>query len=223
METATFADDFKYHGEGWQSDYHFVDFPNVEEGDITDYDIDESSRNLTTGLKNIVAWMSGKQGDDYKTSYMYTYLMNKFSNDENVAKSYALRLLIHYVGDLAQPLHCENRYNSEFTSGDKGANLFPLKYHYDVDELHALWDKIIYDGYHNIARPITDDAWTDFQSQVTSAMENYAPTESSDWESTDFDHFALLSYNIAVQVYDGLTEDAAVPDDYINKWKPVAY
>ena len=26
-----------------------------------------------------------------------------------------------------------------------------------------------------------------------------------------------------MQVYDGLTEDAAVPDDYINKWKPVTY
>lgn len=44
-----------------------------------------------------------------------------------------------------------------------------------------------------------------------------------DWQSTDYDYFAQLSYNIAIQVYDGLTEDEAVPDDYINQWKPVAY
>ena len=75
---------------------------------------------------------------------MYTFLMSKFDNDEDVAKSYALRLLIHYVGDLVEPFHNEIRYNSEFPEGDKGANSFPLPYHYGVDELHALWDEVIY-------------------------------------------------------------------------------
>ena len=118
---------------------------------------------MTVALDSIVAWLSGKEGTDYKTSYIYIHLMDEFANDEDVAKSYALRLLIHYMGDLVQPLHCENRYNSEFPDGDKGGNLFPLKYHYDVDELHALWDKILYTGYHNIARPFTTTTWDDFQ------------------------------------------------------------
>ena len=169
--------------------------------------------------------MSGKQGDDYKNGYIYTYLMNKFSNDEDVCKSYCLRLLIHYVGDLVQPFHCENRYNSEFTEGDKGANMFPLKNHYSVDELHALWDKILYDGYHNIARPITDDAWDSFQIDVNTVMTNYsyAVEDTSLYESLDYDAYAHESFNIATQLYDGLTEDAAVPQEYLDKWKPVAY
>lgn len=173
----------------------------------------------------IVAWLSGKEGDAYKTDYMYTYLMNKFSDDENTAKSFALRLLIHYMGDLAQPLHCENRYNTEFTAGDKGANEFPLKYHYDVDELHALWDKLIYDGYHNIARPFTSDTWNTFQPQVTDVMTNYAYAiaDESSYASINYDTFAHQSYDIAITVYDGLTEDAAVPDAYIAKFKPVVY
>jgi len=140
VECATFADDMKYHGEAWQSDYHFKTIPFIEEGEEADYKISSSSRNITVGMYDIVAWLSGKQGTDYLTSYMYTFLMNKFANDEDVAKSYALRLLIHYLGDIVQPFHCENRYNTEFTAGDKGANAFPLKYHYTVDELHALWD-----------------------------------------------------------------------------------
>ena len=89
--------------------------------------------------------------------------MNKFDNDENIAKSYALRLLVHYIGDLVQPLHNSNRFNTEFPDGDKGGNAFPLKNHYGVDELHALYDKLMYDGYHNIARPISDDDWDTFQ------------------------------------------------------------
>lgn len=70
--------------------------------------------------------------------------MNRFDNNENVAKSFALRLVIHFVGDIVQPFHCESLYSSEFTEGDAGANAFPLKYHYTVDELHALWDKVLY-------------------------------------------------------------------------------
>ena len=109
--------------------------------------------------------------------------MDKFDNNENVAKSYALRLLVHYVGDLVQPLHCENRYDTEFPEGDTGANDFPLKYHYDVDELHALWDKIIYDGYHNIDRPFTNETWDDFQPQVTSVMDTEGEPQKSLYET----------------------------------------
>ena len=62
-------------------------------------------------------------------------------------KSFALRLLIHYLGDIHQPFHCETRYDAEDPEGDYGANTFDLKYHYGVDELHALWDYIDYAGY----------------------------------------------------------------------------
>ena len=112
VECATFADDLKYHGEMWQSDFHFVKYWNIEEGSESDYDIDTCVRNLTIGLSDITEWLSGKGGDDYKDHYMYTFLMSKFDNDEDVAKSYALRLLIHYVGDLVEPFHNEIRYNS---------------------------------------------------------------------------------------------------------------
>ena len=171
VECATFADDYKYHGEMWQADFHFVDIPWIEEGTTSDYDIPYTDKNLTTALNDIVGWLSGKEGTAYQSGYLYTFLMNKFDNNENVAKSYALRLLVHYVGDLVQPLHCENRYDTEFPDGDTGANDFPLKYHYDVDELHALWDKLIYDGYHNIDRPFTNETWDAFQPQVTSVMD----------------------------------------------------
>lgn len=92
----------------------------------------------------MVSWVSGKQGTAYKEGYMYTFLMKKFENDENVAKSYALRLIIHYMGDLVQPFHCENRFSKSYPKGDKGANAFPLPNHYEVKELHALWDKVLY-------------------------------------------------------------------------------
>lgn len=84
---------------------------------------------------------------------MYTYINESlYPNQPELAKSYALRLLIHYVGDMAQPFHCESRFDSKYPDGDKGANAFPLPSHYSVTELHALIDKVLYVERNNIPR-----------------------------------------------------------------------
>ena len=60
VECATFADDYKYHGEGWQGDFHFVTNPNIEVGSAADYDVTQCDRNLTVAMESIVGWLSGK-------------------------------------------------------------------------------------------------------------------------------------------------------------------
>ena len=156
VECATFADDIKYHGGGWQSDYHFADNVWVSGGDEEAMSFPNEPRNLTIGLTNLIAWFSGKMGDDYLDSYIYDYIQNRlYPGDEANAKSYALRLLIHFYGDIVQPFHNEDRFDDEWPEGDKGANEFPLKYHYDVDELHALYDMVLYTQHHNLARVST--------------------------------------------------------------------
>lgn len=59
------------------------------------------------------------------------------------------------MGDIHQPLHCLDRVDAEFPLGDRGGNEFPLKYHYDVDELHALWDTVIYTNHDSVHLVIT--------------------------------------------------------------------
>ena len=54
-------------------------------------------------------------------------------------KSIALRLYIHIVGDLHQPLHSASVYSYQFPDGDLGGNLFSIKYK-DYPQLHRLWD-----------------------------------------------------------------------------------
>ena len=51
----------------------------------------------------------------------------------------------------------------------------------------------------------------------------YAVKGSSVYKSTNFDKWAGESYDIAIQLYDGLTEDAAVPQEYIDKWHSTIY
>ena len=73
--------------------------------------------------------------------------MNYVKQDETRGKSYALRLLIHYLGDIHQPLHSMSRVDADFPAGDRGGNSFNLPTHYTAKELHAVWDSVIYE-YH---------------------------------------------------------------------------
>ena len=130
VESATFADDIKYHGHAWQSDYHFKQTPYIAEGKASDYDIKTKSRDLTVAIPNLIAMISGKDGDSYKDSLIYASIKGYYPDDDDLANSFALRLLIHYVGDIHQPFHCEDKFSSETPDGDKGANVFPLNNHH---------------------------------------------------------------------------------------------
>jgi len=73
---------------------------------------------------------------------------------EKAAQSYALRLLIHYLGDIHQPLHCSTRVDSAFPQGDKGGNEFAIPNHYESEDLHAVWDSVLY-TYHGSSSLVT--------------------------------------------------------------------
>ena len=51
----------------------------------------------------------------------------------------------------------------------------------------------------------------------------YAVSDPSVFETVDFDAISHESHDLAEQLYAGLTEDEAVPQEYLDKWKPVAY
>lgn len=172
VECATFADDIKYHGGAWQSDFHFVTNPYIAEGVETDYTISYAKHNLTYGVESIIQWLSVRDdGEDYLDSYIYDYIQNSlFPGEPDVAKSYAFRLLVHYIGDIHQPFHNEAMYSSQFPDGDKGANLITLPSHYSSDELHAVWDQQMYTEHVHIARPISQSDWEAFQPKVISLM-----------------------------------------------------
>lgn len=52
----------------------------------------------------------------------------------------ALRLIIHFVGDIHQPLHCATRVDYEHPEGDLGGNQVKLKVSGKSVALHSYWD-----------------------------------------------------------------------------------
>jgi hypothetical protein len=82
-------------------------------------------------------------GTAYKSSYYYSQITKNFPADSD-GRSFALRLLIHYVGDLHQPLHAVTEVDSTYPSGDRGGNLEAIPSICGAANLHAVWDSVAY-------------------------------------------------------------------------------
>ncbi|MCU1264652.1 MAG: 3-nucleotidase/nuclease [Acidobacteria bacterium] len=68
----------------------------------------------------------------------------KTSTDKD-AQAQALRLIIHFVGDIHQPLHCATRVDRNHPDGDRGGNLVSIKVpgtngKLKTTNLHSFWD-----------------------------------------------------------------------------------
>lgn len=54
-----------------------------------------------------------------------------------------LSWLIHLIGDMHQPLHCESYFDAEFPNGDRGGNDFYVKPEQQGVRLHGIWDGLL--------------------------------------------------------------------------------
>lgn len=151
---------------------------------------------------------------------MYDYIQNRlYPGMPEIAQSYALRLLIHYLGDIHQPFHAEANFSPEFPDGDKGANLFLLPYHYNADELHAVFDLLMYSERNNIARPINETYWPTFEQSTTKVyLDGKASVQDpTAYENLDVEDWAMESYDIATTLYTGIEQNVALPQWYLDQ------
>lgn len=75
VECATFADDIKGKGGRFQSSWHFVDEPYLDQGgSLKDFDFKFAKHNITEAIGGIVMWVNKAPG--YDETYIYTELMS---------------------------------------------------------------------------------------------------------------------------------------------------
>ena len=142
-ECADFADNIKGQGYSFQSDWHFIDQPLLDEGKtIADYpDYVMADVDVIQAMHDLVAFLKGEEVDADST---YINQIADSFDDVNDQKSFALRLVIHYVGDLHQPLHTVSAVNDTFPEGDRGGNNQWIPNVEGAGNLHAAWDAVIY-------------------------------------------------------------------------------
>lgn len=118
ISAAVWLDTLRYMDISWFSAMHYVDLSFSEDGS-----------KLPATQKINALWAVEKSTN---------LLLNKYAS--NFDKGIALRVILHVVGDLHQPLHTVSRVSAALPQGDRGGNLVLLPGNPIANNLHAYWD-----------------------------------------------------------------------------------
>lgn len=224
VECVTFADDIKYKGGSYQSNWHFIDTPYLDMGgDISDYpQFIADTHNVTEAISAITSWINME--NDYMSTYEYQQIMKAGVKGHSEADglSTAMRLLLHYAGDVHQPLHGAARVDSNYPAGDRGGNDFVIPAVGGAKNLHSAWDSVLFSEATDYKLPLSDSDWNELSAEAKRLIAQY-PLSPSVANDIDPNHWADDSYEIASSfLYNNIVEGEDLPQDYINQGKILA-
>lgn len=114
-----------------------------------------------------------------------------------------LRMLIHLVGDLHQPMHLGHL-------SDLGGNLHKIKFFKRDNNLHSVWDGSLVDSAHKWS-------YSEWQSQIDRVSE----VERTRLIAGDIDDWAKETCSIAAKIYEATPIGTNISYDYVAEWTPV--
>jgi hypothetical protein len=118
----------------------------------------------------------------------------KDPNAEKTARAPALKFVIHFVGDLHQPLHDED-------NGDKGGNERHVIFDGHLDNLHWVWDTGLLE--HISRNPAALAA--ELESRIT-------PQNAAEWERGSIEDWVMEGHRLAQTIaYGDLSNDNPSP------------
>jgi hypothetical protein len=136
--------------------------------------------------------------------------------------STAMRLLMHYTGDIHQPLHATSRVDKEYPAGDRGGNSFPVPSIDGAKNLHSVWDSVIYTEAGDYKLPLSSNDWASLSKEAKRLIDAF-PIDSSVAEELDPNVWADDSYKISSEVvYSDISEGEKLSEAYVNKAKIIA-
>ncbi len=117
-------------------------------------------------------------------------------------KELAMKILIHCVGDMHQPMHMGHL-------SDQGGNRTKVRYFDRDTNLHSIWDGSLMNSGH---------AWTytEWQHQLDRLPAGQEAAETAG----NVDDWARQTYDIATRVYDYFPQGAKVSYNEIAAWTP---
>ena len=131
-------------------------------------------------------------------------------------KSFMVRFLLHYVGDIHQPLHCIQLYSPQFPHGDLVGHRFLIQ-GTPYNNLHLLWDAAFGIGDQKMIRPLSleDEKWI---CMTADSIEKMFPINSmSESKNMDYLQWSKESYLIATQIIYHNVQHQGVPStEYLD-------
>jgi hypothetical protein len=143
-------------------------------------------------------------------------------------RSEALRFLIHFVGDIHQPLHATSRETDDRPKGDQGGNAFRIVAPAAFSgmsrpprNLHAFWD---FGGglFHGEPRPLSADSRARIDALASSLVKQYPQRSLRAARDLNPEHWAQESFELAKTVVYNLQENTTPTDAYVKQAQAVS-
>lgn len=134
---------------------------------------------------------------------VYKALLNCVSDLKDPAKTkeekvFALKFLVHLVGDLHQPMHTGR-------SEDSGGNGIKVKLMRKESNLHGLWDSGLID-YAGMT-----------YNELAKSCDNVSAQESKQWQKDDVVKWTYESYELSKQLYEEAAQNPEFDYSYYPK------
>ena len=183
VSAATWPDDLKAEGVHFYDHWHYTNIPYNPAGIKV---AENPPQNVVWAINNCLS-----------------ILKRRFARP--IEKARALAFLIHFVGDIHQPLHCGSMYSNACPGGDLGGNLYNLNDPHGA--LHKLWD----DGcgltselnninvYGKPRKPLADSSMKRLKQFARKVTKQWPAKKLPELEETDPDFWALESHKLAVR------------------------
>ena len=152
----------------------------------------------------------------------------KDKTKSDAERSEALRFLIHFVGDIHQPLHATARDSDEHPKGDKGGNDFRVTAPEDFKgisrpprNLHSLWD---FGGalFHGEQRPLSAESRARILAQANELSQALPPKAFKAVADLNPNDWAAESFAASKSVVYNLQEGTVPSSEYMTKAREVA-
>ncbi|MEM0994410.1 MAG: S1/P1 nuclease [Bacteroidota bacterium] len=154
------------------------------------------------------------------------------SRSRPVEKARQLAFLIHFVGDIHQPLHSTSYFSNDLPAGNRGGNDFPISSFGRWNNLHACWDDACgYTSDYNDINPygepkkaLTKADMNRLKALAKKIMAAHPKADILGVEQLDQDFWALESHKLAIKYgYRGvLSVDENGRKNYIQPNAPVS-
>lgn len=123
----------------------------------------------------------------------------KKSSSTMSEKKLALRMLVHMMGDLAQPMHVARKE-------DMGGNRVSVMWFNEKSNLHRVWDEQLI-GYQQLS-----------YTEYAKAINHPSAIEFSNWQKTSLKESIYESYMVCNKIYDGTKPDSRLSYRYNFDW-----
>jgi len=179
LTASLWADDIRSFFTAFNA-WHYIDIP-YNPTNLT---------NVPTVQPENVLWALGQA----------QYTLRSKRSETLWGKATMLRLLIHFVADVHQPLHSITYCNSQFPNGDLGGNSFIINVDGRQSNLHSFWDNGggLYSAKYD--RPLSEEDTQALISTANNIMTSHPPSYFGETmiSNTNFSQWTQESYDLAV-------------------------